>query len=164
MPKRLFQILLFLTLFYPCLTVSAGTSRQKTGITPLQKAPVIGAIQKSAIDGCGCALRLPSDEQKESKRFLFLSDFSGAAQMNLDGKDLKIKLVKETKPKGKPSIGRVHSETYTGGQYTIRIDWRIKKLCDPKDEGCEVTYYSAVITVSRGGQSQKVKALGLCGC
>jgi hypothetical protein len=164
MQKRLFTVLLFLILFYPCVASSAGTSRRKAVIGPGQKVPAIGAIEKPLIDGCGCSLRLPSDYEKENKRYLFLSDFSGVAQMNLDGKDLKIKVVKETRQKGKPRVGEHHTETYIADQYKIVIDWRVKEVCAPKDEGCEVIWYSAVITVSRGNQTQKVNALGLCGC
>jgi hypothetical protein len=75
MQKRLFTVLLFLILFYPCVASSAGTSRRKAVIALGQKVPAISAIEKPLIDGCGCSLRLPSDYEKENKRYLYLERF-----------------------------------------------------------------------------------------
>jgi hypothetical protein len=164
MQKQGSILLLSILLLYPCVPSAAFPSRHTMAATSRQSVPKIGPIDKPLVNGCGCYLRLPEDERQENKRYLFMSDFSGLAQMNLDSKDLKLKPVKQTKAEGKPTVGLSRSETYIAGPYTIDIEWRVKKVCDPEDTGCEVVEYSAVIKVSRDGQTQKVEALGPCGC
>ncbi len=162
------KLILILALYFICCPSAAAQASNslpyKTGIATEQKTPKIGTIKKSLVDGCACSLQLPSDYQRRKQDFVFLSDFADIVQMNIDGQDIKLKLVKETKAKGKAKVGNRHSEAYISGQTRVRIDWLVTEVCDPKDESCEVTWYSAVITVNRSGQIQKVKALGMCGC
>ena len=162
------KLILILALSFICCPYAASQDSNslppKGGVATKQKVPTIGAIKKSLVDGCACSLQLPSDYQKRKQEFVFLSDFADIVQMNIDGEDIRLRLVKETKVKGKPKIGSRHSETYRSGHTTVRIDWLVTEVCDPKDEGCEVTWYSTDITVNRSGQIQRVKALGMCGC
>jgi len=127
-------------------------------------APKIGIIKKPLSDGCGCTLQLPEDYRKHNERAVFLSDFGDMIQMNIDGKDVRLKLISESPPSSKEKVGSHRKEIYRVGKDKVEIDYVVTKVCPPRDEGCEVTWYSATITVIRGRQSQQVKALGICGC
>lgn len=164
MQKRIFLMAFFLVCC-SCIASQAGNrAPHKKGVPVEQKPPQIGAIKKMLVKGCGCSLQSNSDYEKRRQQFLFLSDSGDIVQMNIDGEDIRLKLVKGMKGKGKPRVGNHHSETYIAGQTTVTIDWTVSEVCDPQDESCEVTFYTAVITVNRGGQIEKVKARGMCGC
>jgi hypothetical protein len=163
--QKLILILTLLFLCFPCAAAPAeNRAAHKKAWSGGQKTPQIGTVKKLVANGCGCSLQSPSDYEKRNQRFLFLSEFGGVVQMNIDGQDILLKLVKEPQKEGKLRVGSRHSETYASGQTTIRIDWTVSSLCAPDDEGCEVTWYTAVITVSRNGRTQKVNGRGLCGC
>jgi hypothetical protein len=124
----------------------------------------VGLIKKPFLDGCGCYLQFPSDYKRNNERYIFLGDLDKNAQMNIDGKDLTLKLVSRREPRGATTVGSRWSEVYTSEETKVRIEYVVRRLCDPTDEGCEVTWYSARITITRNGVVRKVKALGVCGC
>lgn len=102
------------------------------------------------------------DERK--RRAVFLSNLEEAA-INLNGEDLTLPLTNRSlEKKGNPRIRDRSWEVYTLGNTKLRIDYTISKLCDPNDEGCEVTYYRATINLTKGAQKTIVRATGLCGC
>jgi hypothetical protein len=118
----------------------------------------------STFDGCGCSLFLnPRDEQNH--RAIFLSDLSESAAINLNGKDVKLTLLDNSPDKDRPAkIGDRSWEVYKVEDWRLRVDYTVRDLCDPKDEGCEVIYYKATLTLTRKGQKKIVRTIGLCGC
>lgn len=85
--------------------------------------------------------------------------------MNIDGQHIKLEELAQGKPpQGEVRKGERHTERYRAGDLNIRIDYVVTGVCDPKDEGCEVTWYNATLTVTRGDQKKVVKAVGVCGC
>ncbi len=116
---------------------------------------------ESLLDNCGCSLyRNNSDERKQ--RRIFITDMAQKAYINLDGKDLLLRLMdKSNEKKGKPKIGDHSWETYKAGNLKLRVDSIISKLCDAKDESCEVIRYKATITLTRNGQKEILKTIGI---
>ena len=119
---------------------------------------------ESLLDNCGCSLyRNNSDERKQ--RRIFITDMAQKAFINLDGKDLLLRMIDHSiEKKGKSKIGDHSWEIYKAGKLNLRVDSIISKLCDAKDESCEVIRYKATITLTRNGQKEILKTIGICGC
>jgi hypothetical protein len=113
--------------------------------------------------GCGCSLSRDKVSLR-NQRHIFISPMDESAYINLNGKTLKLRLVAASKEKAAQTIGDRSWETYSAGSLRVRIDYIVSWLCPPNDEACEVTYYKAVMTVTRQKQKTVAKAIGLCGC
>jgi hypothetical protein len=144
-----------------------------TSVTVAQKArpqlvngvvPKVGFIKRAEGDGCGCVFQLSADYKKRNKRRVFESYANDDAVMNLDGRDVDLKLIGSTEPKNPYSAAKRFTKTYEGGGYKLKLNYRSKDFCPPKDKPCEAAWYEVLITVSRGGQSSRLKTLGTCGC
>ena len=119
---------------------------------------------ESLLDNCGCSLyRNNSDERKQ--RRIFITDMAQKAYINFDGKDLLLRMIDHSiEKKGKSKTGDHSWEIYKAGNLKLRVDSIISKLCDPKDESCEVIRYKATIILTRNGQKEILKTIGICGC
>ena len=84
--------------------------------------------------------------------------------MNIDGSDVKLKLVRKTESKRRDRVGKRSSETYAAGDLTIIIRLVVNRVCNPNDENCESTEYKATFTVKRGARKRFVSTAGSCGC
>lgn len=84
--------------------------------------------------------------------------------MNIDGRNVELTVLRDEEFKGDVRVGDRSFQTYRSGNLGVRIDYTVTRICDPNDEGCEVTWYSATITVTRSDSSQRAKVLGVCGC
>jgi hypothetical protein len=142
------------------------TSPSRPATTPA--APIealkVGFVKEPFIEGCGCFLHLPEDYNKEDRGYIFLGGLADGAQMNFDGKDVELKEVKRIDAEGDIKIGSTRSVFYKSGNIDVGVEYVVKGLCEPDEEECESTEYSATITVTRNGMSQKISALGSCGC
>jgi hypothetical protein len=119
---------------------------------------------KVGIDGCGCSLALNAADLRKG-RYVFIQDLGEPAYINLDGNDLKLEEVNSGGFEAVPEkVGDRSWIAYVAGNVKVRIDWTVTRVCDPKDEGCEVTNYKAVITITRKTQKAIVRTIGLCGC
>jgi hypothetical protein len=116
------------------------------------------------IGGCGCSLALNSADLREG-RFVFIQDYGEPAYINLGGKDLKLEEVDSGGSEAVPErVGDRSWVAYVASDVKVRIDRTVTKVCDPKDESCEVTYYKVILTVSRKTQRTTIRTIGLCGC
>jgi hypothetical protein len=167
MLKNLLFLLLLLTIPFPLTQASPG---QTPGQMTTQKTTVnnlIGTIKNSnAVDGCGCSLQtLKESKNPNSNRFIFFSDIDEVAFINLDGKDVKLKLISKVDYKGKERVGKKFSRKYVAGNATVLVEYVITSVCAPNDESCEVTGHSGTITVTKDSRMQKLtKLTGGCGC
>ena len=127
------------------------------------KSPTLGVIKKPFARGCGCNLQFPNDYNNRNESYAFISCGLNTAQINIDGKDLMLKLIDRTEPEGELKVGYRSSETYVSGKTKVRVDYVVMKSCDPSDEQCEVTLESATITVHHNGRRRVVNTIGLCG-
>jgi hypothetical protein len=120
--------------------------------------PKISAIQFPKYDGCSLTLMLPEDDKSHNNRFIFNGDMGENGQMNIDSHDVDLKLVKSDKPDSKAKVGDRFSETYSGENLSVRIDYVVKA------KGYEGKSYGATITVERNGAKAQVKTVGVAGC
>ena len=151
---------------FALLTVTAFSSQalaQTSGATYPGRQLKISYVEVG-IGGCGCSLALDlADIQKG--RFVFIEDEGEPAYINLDGKDLKLEEVDSGGSEADPEkVGDRSWVAYVAGDVKVRIDRTVMRVCDPKDESCEVTYYKAILTVSRKTQRTTIRTIGLCGC
>lgn len=134
-----------------------ATSQQVTA----PGASMIGYVGKShLVDGCSCDLSFGNDSSRRSVYSAEIDEKS--AWMNIDGRDVRLKLVNSVASTGRIRKGWHSSKTYVAGNITVRIDRTATKV--PTREGEEVTEYAATITVSQSNRKQTVKAVGGCGC
>ena len=148
-------------------TPAPEAARKAQSPTPApEAAPKIGVIRNPKFVGdCGYFLQASEDYKSHNEKYIFDGDLEESGQMNIDGRDVDLKMVDSDEPDRELKVGEHFSKTYTGGNLNVRIDFVVAGLCDPKDEGCEVIYYcDATITVDRNGAKQQVKARGLGGC
>jgi len=134
--------------------------------SPERKAGLVRNVSEAGeIQGCGCYFQFPS-EGPRSNRYLFFEDFSEESPlMNIDGKNVKLKLVGSSEPSGGvKKKGERFSRNYVSGDVKVRMDFVTASVCAPNDEGCESTNYNVTVTVWKGGRQQTVKAVGGCGC
>jgi hypothetical protein len=123
----------------------------------------IGFVKDShSMDGAGCSLQLPADYRKHNERYVFLSDYDNAL-VNIDGKDTRLKLVDYHEPEGEAKKGDRSTWNYADAEIGVRVDYIVTGVCDPGDEACEVTFYDATITVTRGARKAVVRVKGDCG-
>jgi len=116
------------------------------------------------IGGCGCSLVLNLADIRKG-RYVFIQDEGEPAYINLDGKDLKLEEIDSGGSEAVPEkVGDRSWVAYVAGDVKVRIDRTVTHICDPKDESCEVTYYKAILTVSRKTQKTTIRMIGLCGC
>jgi hypothetical protein len=83
--------------------------------------------------------------------------------MNIDGRNVELTVLRDEENKG-VRVGYRFFQTYGSSNLRVRIDYIVTRICDPNDEGCEVTWYEATITVTRKGSSRRTGVLGVCGC
>ena len=145
---------------------SKPTSPPKSDVRSRTNAPTISILRPSKPpDGCGCNLQFPTDYRKHNDRYVFLSDLvDSTGKMNIDGRNVELTMLRDEETKGNMRVGDRFFQTYGLENLRVRIDYTVTRICNPSDEGCEVTWYSAAITVTRGGSSQRARVLGVCGC
>ncbi|MEK6321758.1 MAG: hypothetical protein AABN33_08740 [Acidobacteriota bacterium] len=144
---------------------SEPTSAAKSDVRSRTKAPTISIVRNSKPpDDCGCFLQFPTDYRKHNDRYVFLSDLDGIAKLNTDGRNVELTMLRDQEIKGDVRVGDRFFQTYGSGNLRVRIDYTVTRICDPNDEGCERTWYSATITVTRSSSFRRAKVLGVCGC
>jgi hypothetical protein len=148
------------------LIVTAFSSRalEQTSTTTSPGPQLKIGYVEVGIGGCGCSLALNAADERKG-RFVFIQDMDEPAYINLDGKDLKLEEVDSGGSEAVPEkVGDRSWVAYVAGDVKVRIDRTVTRVCDPKDESCEVTYYKAILTVSRKTQKTTIRTIGLCGC
>jgi hypothetical protein len=127
---------------------------------------MIGNIKdKNAAEGCGCYFSFPSEDRKRFPRYVFTSDLEEkSAWMNIDGQDVRLKLVQSTEPRKGPKVGSRLTRTYVAAGIKVRAVYVTTRICQPDDENCESTDYRANFTVKKGGRQQTISLKGGCGC
>ncbi|MEP6920467.1 MAG: hypothetical protein ABI967_05020 [bacterium] len=131
------------------------------------KQRLVGNLRnKRLVDGCGCYFQFPGSK-KNSEDYLFVSSLEEnekTAWMNIDGRDVKLRLVREVAGKGRERVGSRSSKSFTGGDVTVMSTYVATRVCAYNDESCEATDYAAIFVVRKSNRVQTVKAVGGCGC
>jgi hypothetical protein len=127
-----------------------------------QQCLKLGIVENQDM-GCGCSFALNKSDLR-NHRDIFIQEFEEPAYINLNGNKLKLQVVDSSPEKNEDKLGKHSWKTFAAGNLKVQLDMIVTKVCDPKDESCEVTYYNATMTVSRKAQKTAVKLIGLCGC
>jgi hypothetical protein len=160
----LLSVLACLTVNNPCAGAQ-GKSSQDVASTSSVKNMIGNIKDRNAQDGCGCYFSFPSEERKRFPRFVFASDLDEqSAWMNIDGQDVKLKLVQFSGPQESAKIGSKLARTYAAAGLKVHILYVTTKICQPDDESCESTEYRASFTVRKGARQQTMRLKGSCGC
>lgn len=145
-------------------TLSAGTILENQAIKP---SPKIGIVRStpSISSGCNCTMQFPADYRAQNQRAIFIDDYEGSAYMNIDGRDVKLKLTTPSHLRKRiKRVGDRSSDVWVADGVRVRVDWIGSKVCKPIELDCEVTWYAATITLTRKGHSAIAKTKGTCGC
>jgi hypothetical protein len=154
---RLFARWLVLTIFV--LGTVSGQDASKRSL--------VARLSNNAIaDGCGCYFQYRGTPKNEQYYLFFSSieDAEKAAWMNIEGRDVKLKLTRKRDPTGRMRVGSKSTRRYVAGDISVEATYIATKVCERDDEACESTDYSATFAVRKGIRVQVVKAVGGCGC
>jgi hypothetical protein len=78
-----------------------------------------------------------------------LSNSSSLGVINIDGRDIELKLIKGNLPDKNFKVGRGGYQIWKGRKTTVRLDYIFTWLCPPKDEHCKVYYYKGTASQHR---------------
>lgn len=162
---RLAGIFLLLLFSTPDAADVVRAQGKKSGARDSRKSMVGNIKDDRAIEGCGCYFSHPSEDKKRFPRYLFFADIDEEnGLMNIDGRDVRLKLVRSTKPRGRERIGSRLTRTYTADGIQVSVVYVTTRLCKPNDENCESTDYDATFTVTSSGRKETLRLKGGCGC
>jgi hypothetical protein len=112
---------------------------------------------------CGCSLARNTSNLR-NHRVIFRGFFDETAQMNINGRRVKLRLSNASDEAHAFEVGDRSWETYAAPGVRVRVDFVISGVCPPSSENCEVTFYNAMITVRQRGRKIVVRTIGICGC
>lgn len=158
--RSLFTVVIIVGLSQTLLSSFVCAEPSQSRPMPNKKS-MIGYIKdEGLVDMCGCAF----EHYTSTRGYTFSSDAEGkTAWMNIDGEDVKLKLIYFRGSKVH-KIGSRYTETYEADGVEVLIVRIVNRLCIPYSPECETTGYNVTITVSKDGRRESVKAKGQCGC
>ncbi len=125
----------------------------------------IGILKNKSPADCGCYFYpIVAGGKRDYDKFLFISDSTGKAWININGRNLELKEVGRKQAKGEYGYCAGKRCTYRDREVTVSIDFRVTRKCPPEPSGCEVTDYDAKISVEKDGIKKSVQSQGSCGC
>lgn len=139
------------------------TTTPTVPVEEIKPIAIAALKRKDLLDGCGCYFMLESDKDKNNPPYVFFGEPKGNALMNIDGKDVEVKLVHSDNTDGLKK-GDKYKQTFKTGDISIQIDYVVTEACEPGIEACESTGLAITITATQGIRSGAIKATGFCGC
>jgi hypothetical protein len=120
----------------------------------------IGVLRSVEPPGCGCYFSpVVSGDKAGSEKYLFISDATGKAYINLDGRDMV--LMEVGRKQRNDEYGYCQEKTCTYSANDVKAT--VKFLRKSRTE-YEVRDYDVMITIARGGVKETVNGKGSCGC
>ena len=131
------------------------------------KSRLVGNLTgKNLVDGCGCEFQFRGTGRK-SEKYMFAESIEGKGSspwMNIDGRDVVLRVIKDWKPGVKERVGSRSVRTFAATGISVSATFIATRVCADKDESCESADYNATFVVKKGGRVETVKAFGTCGC
>jgi len=126
---------------------------------------LIGPIKDESVeDTCGCRFGYPSKDNISFPAYVFLTSYDiETAWMNIDGRDVRLRLAHTTELK-KVRVGGRFRSRYVASGIKVLIVYTITRMCIPYGPDCEMVGYNARVTVIKGTRRQRVRLEGACGC
>ncbi len=148
-------------LFLSPLVSAQGPAQKK------RPGPRVGEIENltkvSETVSCGFYFQLPKQEEPGANRYVFISQPDGRdAWMNLDGRDVRLTLVRIS-PYPKERVGARRRIDYrAGGGHRVLVETIVVGLSD--ENNYEPTRFRVTLTIGKGGRKRVVRAVGYSGC
>lgn len=147
-----------------CAFVAVPIVLAASSIVSAQQGNLVSILRMSSrADGCGCYFSFNKSDDAARRLMFFESEQDMGIWINIDGRDTRLRLTRETKVKRLRVGSRLVSE-YASGDVTVSLVKTVTWVCPPRDDSCEITKFSAVFTVRKGNRAQIVHAVGSCGC
>lgn len=131
------------------------------------KSRLVGNLTgKNLVDGCGCEFQFRGTGRNSGK-YMFAESIEGKSSspwMNIDGRDVVLRVIKDWKPGVKERVGSRSVRTFAAAGISVSATFIATRVCADKDESCESSDYNATFVVKKGGRVETVKAFGTCGC
>jgi hypothetical protein len=130
------------------------------------KSPVIGNLKRlHKTYGCDCKFQTLKEAKSDlGNKFVFQSNLAATpAWINIDGKDIQLKLIYGSDATNGSLLGSRHYKKYSAKGISILIRYVVNAVCPEENPDCDEVGYSATITVTKGGRRQSIKATGMCG-
>lgn len=129
------------------------------------KSNLVGNLSERApVRGCGCYFRFRG--AKDSGNYIFAEgiEYEDGAWMNIDGRDVQLRVVKDWQDRGKELVGSRSSRTFAANNISVTSTYVTTRVCAAADEDCEFHDYDATFVVRKGKRVRRVRAVGSCGC
>ena len=148
-------LLILLTVFFV-----SGFAQSIVG----QQSFTLGFV-KGGIDEAGDSIWLANTKKIDriDSKAIAVFGFGGSGTININGRDVKLKLWKAHLPDESFKVGRGGYQIWKGESTTVRLDYTFTWLCPPDDEQCEVYYYKGILDIIHEGKQRKVDITGFGG-
>lgn len=138
----------------------AGERRPEGKAQNQPGAVAIGPLNVIDVVGCSCFFSAMGPDGKTAvERYIFISDATGKAHMNIDGEDLVLPEVGRKQTKDEYGYCSRDRCVYGVDGVKATVEFQKKTRTD-----YEVNDYDVVISVETVKGRQKVNASGSCGC
>jgi hypothetical protein len=125
----------------------------------------IGLLKDDSALGCGCYFTpVVPGRNKVSDRYLFISDATGKAYVNINGRDTILQEIGRQQAKDEYGYCAGSRCTFGANGVKATVDFYETEKCPPEPNECGTTGYDVTITVEKDGIKQTVKGEGACGC
>ena len=100
---------------------------------------------------------------------MFVEDLEHEAGvwMNIDGRDVRLKVVKDwsdQQQRERERVGGSSRRVFAAQNISVISTYVTTRVCAANDENCESHDYDATFVVRKGKRTQSVRAVGSCGC
>jgi hypothetical protein len=161
--KKYFFLLLSGLLLMPVFFAHTATAQDTRSSG---KSPVLGNLKRlHKTYGCDCKFQTLKEARTDpANKFVFQSDLAGTfAWVNIDGKDLKLKLIYASPATNGVLLGSRSYKKFSAKGISILIRYVVNAVCPEENPDCDATGFIATITVTSSGHRQSLKATGMCG-
>lgn len=157
---------LWLSLLFTSVLFASPARAQESTAKETGKSPVIGNLTRlHKTYGCDCKLQTFNEARRNrADKFVFQSDAAAIpAWINIDGKDLSLKLVYASPSTNGALLGSRYYKKYRANGFSVLIRYVVSATCPEENPDCDEEGHIATIIVSKGGRRQSIKATGMCG-
>jgi hypothetical protein len=142
-------------------TVSARELKPKAKPGPT----LIGNLKQLRNYGCDCKLQtLKAASRDLGRNYVLQSDLGATlAWMNIDGKDIRLKLSYASSATNGVLLGSRSYKKFSARGISVLIRYVVNAVCAEENPDCDEVGHLATISVNKNGRRQTIKATGMCG-
>jgi hypothetical protein len=164
MRKAITCILFLLVFVMPVFPGAQAAPPKKKQRRQRTSTSLIGNIIKTNMyEGCGCRFQLRSEHRAQSHRYCFVGDQGQRAWMNIDGKDVELRLVGASEMSLKTVKGEKAYFRFRGPGINVRLRMLVTRTSTYETD-YEPQRYAIILQVARGSRRQTLRPFGWCAC